>query len=119
MRPELVVVQPPLLDLLLGVFHRQEPVDVQAFVPERAVERLDRCVIHRFTGSREVQRDPVFIGPLSQSSGDKFGAVVALDAVRGTPVLDQPLNNPGDIRASQALARLDRQTLPAIIIDYR
>lgn len=41
MRPERIVLPSPVLDFPAGVMQAQEPVGVQALVPETAVERLD------------------------------------------------------------------------------
>jgi hypothetical protein len=62
--PLLVAVPPPLLHPLLGIRHRQEPVLVQAFLPEPAVERLHDGVVRRLAGPDEVQHDPVPVRPL-------------------------------------------------------
>ncbi len=63
----MVVVDPPVLDLLLGVFERQEPVDVQAFVTERAVKRLNEGVVGGLAGTGEVHRDAMLVGHLSKA----------------------------------------------------
>jgi hypothetical protein len=38
MRPVLIVISAPFLDLLTGIFQAQEPVFVQAFLPEAGIE---------------------------------------------------------------------------------
>ena len=52
--PDLVVVSAPSLQLFAGVGKRQEPVSVQAFGPELAVESFDEAVVRRLTGPGEV-----------------------------------------------------------------
>jgi hypothetical protein len=47
MWPKHIILLTPLLELLLSVLHGQEPIDVQAFIPKRSVERLDHGIIHR------------------------------------------------------------------------
>ena len=44
MRPILIVVSTPILHLFAGVRKGEEPVGVQTFRPELAVERLDERV---------------------------------------------------------------------------
>jgi hypothetical protein len=48
MWPNLVVVSTPILHLFAGIRKGQEPVLVQAFRTESAVERFDEGVIGRF-----------------------------------------------------------------------
>jgi hypothetical protein len=47
---------------------RQEPVAVEAFVAQAAVERLHEGVVGRFARPREVERDAVLIGPAGRAS---------------------------------------------------
>ena len=47
-RTFLIVVSTPSLQLFSGIRKGQEPVGVQAFGPELAVERLDEAVVGRF-----------------------------------------------------------------------
>ena len=62
-RANLVVVLAPSLHLFAGIGKRHEPMGVQAFRPELAVERLDEAVVRRLSWPREVQRHIVRIGP--------------------------------------------------------
>ena len=52
-----VVRAPPPLVVKLRVAKREEPVLVQAFVPEATVETLDVRVLHGFAGLDEVEFD--------------------------------------------------------------
>ncbi len=49
-RTHLIVVLPPLFDLLLGVLQRQEPMLIEALLPQSPIERLNECVIGWLTG---------------------------------------------------------------------
>ena len=51
----LVVVSAPILQLFGASARRQEPVGVQAFRPEAAVERLDERIVGRLAGPGEVR----------------------------------------------------------------
>ena len=51
-----VVVDPPCLDLLLGVGETDKPVLVEALVAKLAVKAFDVRILNRFTGSDETQR---------------------------------------------------------------
>ena len=52
-----VVVPAPIVQLLPGVFKAHEPVGVQAFRPQFAIERFDEGIVGRFSRPAEVQRD--------------------------------------------------------------
>ena len=80
MRPVLIVVYSPPLDLLLGIFQRHKPVDVQALVPEAAVEGFNVGIVGRLAGSGVVQLDFVQVGPDVERTRDKFRSVVDLDS---------------------------------------
>ena len=59
-----VVVDPPGFDDLSGAVQREEPVFVEVFLAELAVEAFDVAVPHRLTTRHdEVQHDLVFVGP--------------------------------------------------------
>jgi hypothetical protein len=51
MRPILIIVSTPILDLFAGIGKRQEPVRVQALSPEAAVECLDIRIVGRLAWS--------------------------------------------------------------------
>lgn len=53
MRARAVVVMAPVADLFAGVPQRPEPVQVQAFIPELAVEALDEGILDRLAGLDE------------------------------------------------------------------
>lgn len=59
----MVVVDPPVLDLVSSVLKRQEPVDVQALVPERAVKRFDEGIVSGSARPGEIHGDAVLVGP--------------------------------------------------------
>ena len=57
MGSDCVVVLTPFLHLRPGVVKRQEPVCVEAFASELAIERLDERVVGWLAGPGEVQLD--------------------------------------------------------------
>ncbi len=59
----MVVVNPPVFDLVTGVLGRQKPMDVQALVSKGAVKRLDEGIVRGSAGTREIHRDVVLVGP--------------------------------------------------------
>ena len=56
-RTALVIVPPPGIDLGSGVFQRQEPVRVEAFVAQAAIKRFHERFVRRLAQSAEVERD--------------------------------------------------------------
>ena len=66
----------PSLHLFGGVGKAHEPVAVQAFRPEPAIERFDEGVVRRFSRSREVERDTAPIGPEVHDARDELAALV-------------------------------------------
>jgi hypothetical protein len=53
-RPYLVVVLPPDLDLMLGFVECYKPVLVEALVAKLAVEALDEAILDRFDRPDEI-----------------------------------------------------------------
>lgn len=72
----LVEVRPPRLDLAPGVVQRQEPVRVQAFIAQPAIEAFDEGIVGGLSRPAEVQRNAVDVGPVVERAGDKFRATV-------------------------------------------
>ena len=63
MWPDLVIVSTPFLHFLPRVVKAHEPVGVQTFGFELAVEALDEAVMGWLAWSREVQSNVIRIGP--------------------------------------------------------
>jgi hypothetical protein len=78
----LVVVPPPILQLLPGVFKAHEPVGVQAFRPQLAVERFDEGIVGRLSGPTEVQRDAMGVRPKVQITRDELRSLIDADRTR-------------------------------------
>ena len=55
---------------------RREPVQVQALVSERAVERLDVRIVGRSSRSREIHAHLVMVGPEIDDLSGEFGAII-------------------------------------------
>jgi len=77
-----VVVSTPSLAFCAGVVETQEPVGVQAFRSELAVERLDEGIVGRFAWPDEVKRYAFHVGPEIEFPADELGAVVDADRLR-------------------------------------
>ena len=63
MRTALVIVPPPSLNDDLRLDYRHEPVQVQALVPQAAVEGLDERIIGRPARPGEVDPCAMVVGP--------------------------------------------------------
>ena len=62
-----IVISSPRLHLFLSVFKGQEPVLVQALLPETSVECLDGSVVRGLAGPTEVQLHSVQVSPPTTS----------------------------------------------------
>jgi hypothetical protein len=78
-RTALIVMPPPRLDLALRVRQRQEPVRVEAFVAQTAVERLYKGVVGRLAEPAEVERDAVLVGPAVERLGGELWPIIDPD----------------------------------------
>ena len=76
-RTALIVVSPPGLGMSLRLGSRCEPVQVQAFVSERAVERLDVRIVGRSSRPREVHAHLVMVSPEIDDLPGELGAIEA------------------------------------------
>ncbi|MGY4257696.1 hypothetical protein ACVI1L_004764 [Bradyrhizobium sp. USDA 4516] len=83
---ELLEKAKAILHFLLGVRKRQEPVGVEAFGPEAAIEGLDERVVGWFAGPREVHRDAALVSPRIKIARHELAALIAPDSLRGSPL---------------------------------
>jgi hypothetical protein len=72
----LVVVSAPSLQLRARIVKAHEPMCIQAFPAQLAVERLDKHIAGRLPRPREVERHAMRIGPEIQVTRDEFTALV-------------------------------------------
>jgi len=105
MGPLFIVVSAPSLHFLLGVRKGQEPVSVEAFGPEAAVEGLDERVVGRFAGPREVQRDAALVGPQVKITRHKLAALIDADRCREPHFLAGPFQHLHDVGAAEGEPR--------------
>src|ERR1700722_7633623 len=76
MRPDLVVVLPPALELVTDVGKVEEGFHVQALVAQTSVERLDIAIFDRSSRPNELEPYAVLIRPRFHCPTSKFAAVV-------------------------------------------
>ena len=90
---------------------------VKAFIPERTVERLDKRVVGRPSGTREVKRDVMLVRPPVKSPAGKLTAVIRLYSFRDAMTGRELLQNGDDLLALDALVGVDRQALSGVLVD--
>lgn len=66
MRPLSIVVLPPGSDIPSGIFQRQEPVLVEAFLSEASIEGFDEGIVGGLPPPAEIKLNSVQICPLAQ-----------------------------------------------------
>lgn len=79
MRSDLIIVSTPCLHFLPGIFKAHEPVRVQTFRSELAVERFDERIVCRLARPGEVKHDALLIGPQIKVARDELGALIDPD----------------------------------------
>ena len=82
MRTKLVEVPSPTLYFVSGVFQINKPFDVQAFLPETAVERFDLRIVRRRPRTRIIQLDLVEVRTGIQCPGDELRSGIGFDPLR-------------------------------------
>ncbi len=63
----------------LASFRLVNPVQIEAIVPEGAIEAFTESVLHRLAGLNETQFDAGLPGPDKHGLASQFGAVVEHD----------------------------------------
>ncbi len=97
----MVVVDPPGFDNSAGVGQVEEPVFVEAFILEFAVEGLDKGVPDRLVGIDEVQAHALAIGSFVGRLADHLGTIVQDDLLGQPAGLRKPLEDAHDPGAGQ------------------
>jgi hypothetical protein len=62
-RPVLIVIPSPGINLLTGILERFEPAHVQAFFAKSSVKGFEDRAVGRFTESTEVHQHVIAVGP--------------------------------------------------------
>ena len=76
MRSDFVIIPTPVLDGVPGMFQTYKPIDVQAFIPQPAIEAFNEGVLDRLAWANEVQFDASLVSPLIQRLTSKFRTIV-------------------------------------------
>lgn len=107
MRPLLVVVSTPFLHLRARIVKRQEPAGVQALAAQLAVKRLDEGIVRRLSGSAEVERHVIGIGPEVEIAGNELRSLDNPDDLRVADPAADPVQGRHDVLGPIAEARID------------
>ena len=113
----MIVVLAPGLHDPARIGQAQEPVLVEAFVPEAAVEALAVRVLDRLAGVDEVQGDRVLVRPLVQRAADQLRPVVQHELRRRLPLGREPVRTRTTRAARQARVDLEGQRFPGEDVD--
>jgi len=81
----MIVVIPPFGELCLRFLQGREPLDVEAFVAESAVETLDEPVLHRPSRADETELHTRFYRPHLHGPAGELATIIQGDAPRRTP----------------------------------
>jgi hypothetical protein len=76
-RAALVVVDPPGFDQTTRLGDRLKPMDVQTFISQRPVKRLNESVARGFAWPGEVDLNAMVIGPEVDKMAGKLGTIVS------------------------------------------
>jgi len=95
------------LHLLLSIRQIIEPVHVQAFISQAAVEGFDLCIARRLSGTRKLKRYLVRIDPQIDHAARKLTAEVAVNYFRCAPFSGQLVQDPGDVLTTEMLSRFN------------
>lgn len=109
----------PWIFLLPTILQRQEPMLVQALLPEASIEHLDYTIVRWLSGNAEVQIYFVRISPKVRRSRCELGTIVHTNGLRASTITSYPFQNPSKLVPREPLAHLDRHALPLIFIHHR
>ena len=119
MRPFLVVVSAPSLQLFARIRKADEPVRIHAFRPNPAVERFGKRVVRRLARPREVERNALRISPQIKVATDKLRALVDADRLRIAHLRAGPFERLHDVFAAVARSRVQRRRVAGERVDNR
>lgn len=114
-----VVLDAPALDDLSGLVHRDEPMLVQALVPELAVERFDVGVLHGLARANEGEHDVICVGPGIQHLAFELRAMINSDRLGQPADIGQAFEHRDDTRAGNRGVDLQGQAFAGAVIDDR
>ncbi len=118
-RSGFVVVTAPACDFASRIGQTREPVLVETFVPEAAVEALNVGILRRTAWLNQHVFDLVHLCPCQKGSGRKLGAVVGSDGPWVAAELRRLVKQTCDVARTHAKVHRDLHALATEIIDHR
>ena len=106
-QPFFVVVSSPSLQLFGRVRKRKDPVLVQAFGSEAAMERFEKRIVGRFPWPREVVHDAPLIGPEIHVALDKLADLIDPDRLGMAGRSEHPVERRDHIFAAVTVAHTE------------
>ena len=116
---DFVVVAPPFLDDGPGVRDAVEPVLVEAFVAQLAVEALHVAVLLRLARLDEGVLHAVHVAPTIQGQTRELGPVVGVDPPGPASEIDKVVEDPGYAMAGYRAVDLDPKAFLGVVVHDR
>ena len=117
-RSDLVVVLSPGGDGCPGLAQRLEPLFIQAFVTELAIETFDVAVLHGAARLDEEVPDAVRVCPGHEGPAGELRAVVSAHYLRVAPEDRSLVQQPGDVLARDAPVHGNAHTFVAEVVGH-
>jgi len=117
MRPELIVVNLPLVGGTASLKDRYEDLGVEQLVADATVERLDMGVLRRLARIRKAERNAPLGAPSQHRVARKLRPVIEANHFWGAPLEGQVLKAPDDVVAAKRKADFQRQALSRVVVD--
>ena len=117
MRSSCVEVDTPFFDDVSCFLNVNEPVFVQTFISEFAVEGFADCVLHWLAWADEVEKDIVLCRPREQRSGCELWSVVQDESLRLAVAPDQAVKRASNALSGQAEINFDRQAFASAFVN--
>src|SRR5262245_12582742 len=109
----------PFFSAPSGFFQRVEPLLVEAFLPDTAIERLDEGIVGRRTRTTERQFDALSVRPCVEGLGGELRTSVDLDHLGQAGARCCPLQDRHNPRSRERAIDLNGGTLTTHGIHYR
>ena len=118
MGPDLVVVLPLDRSRPASLVEGVEPVLVQMFIAELAIEALDVAVLHGAAGLDQQMANAMLLSPGHDDAAGEFRAVVGAHGQRVAPKARSLLQHPGDVLSRDAEVHGNVYAFVAEVIGY-
>src|SRR5665213_1333145 len=105
----LIVVSTPSLAFSACFVETEEPIRIQTFRSELAVQRFDEGIVGRFARTAEVERHAFHKGPEIEILADELGAVVQTYRLRITELSSRALKRLDHVASTVVLAHIDHR----------